>query len=150
VLEESVCPSHSRSHYSHFNIHIGVPALIPPSTFLSVLPYLAYHTTPPISTRSFRSGLTVLHTPPYSHPSFTARLFGLIALMGPLTTMEIAQEEKLTVSLAREMIGAAETDGHVCRDCGSAMIKGGRGSGTSEERWWQNIFRDYVWDGEVY
>jgi ESCRT-II complex subunit VPS36 len=124
-------------------------ALIPPSTFLSVLPYLPYHTMPPITTRSFPSGLTVLHTPPYSHAMFASRLFGLLALMGPLTTMEIAQEEKLTVGLAREMISATESDGHICRDSGSAMIKGGGSGGGAEERWWQNIFRDYVWDGQV-
>ena len=69
--------------------------------------------------------------------------------MGPQTTVEIAQEEKLTVGLAREMIGAAEADGHICRDSGSTMIQGGGSGSEAEERWWQNIFRGYVWDGQV-
>jgi ESCRT-II complex subunit VPS36 len=82
----------------------------------------------------------VLHTPPYSHASFTARLFGLLALAGPRTSMEVALEEGMTVALAKEMIYAAENDGHVCRDGGE---EGG------EERWWRNIFEDFVWDGDV-
>jgi ESCRT-II complex subunit VPS36 len=62
--------------------------------------------------------------------------------------MEIAHEEGITVGLAGEMIGAVENDGDVCRDDGSAAIKGG-GSGTGFElRWWMNVFKDYIWDGQ--
>ena len=56
-------------------------ALIPPSTFLQVLPVLPMYTTPPIHMRTFgSSGLSVLHTPPYSKAAFAARMVGLLTL----------------------------------------------------------------------
>jgi len=55
--------------------------------------------------------------------------------------MDVAGEERLTVGLAGEMIGAVEADGEVCRD------EGGTGGG-GEVRWWVNVFRGYVWDGQ--
>jgi ESCRT-II complex subunit VPS36 len=119
-------------------------ALIPPSTFLQVLPHLPTYTNPTIRTRTFASGLSVLHTPPYTHAAFAARLSGLLTLAGPKTSMEVAQEERITVGLAGEMIGAMEGDGYVCRDDGSAVI---RGRGT-ELRWWPNVLMGYVWDGQ--
>jgi len=115
-------------------------ALIPPSTFLLVLPHLPYHTSPPIRSRTFTSGLSVLHTPSYTHASFAARLASLLALTGPKSTMEVAAEEGMTVGLAGEMIGTVEGDGEVCRDEG--------GAGGGEIRWWVNVFRGYVWDGQ--
>lgn len=122
--------------------------MIPPSTFLLVLPHLPYCTSPPIRSRTFTSGLSVLHTPPYTHAAFTSRLASLLALTGPKTTVEVAREESITIGLAGEMIDAVEADGEVCRDDGSASIRGG-GSGVGTEiRWWANIFMDFVWDGE--
>lgn len=60
--------------------------------------------------------------------------------------MEIAAEEKLTVSLVTEMMDVVEVDGAVCRD--AAITSTGSGSGTiSELRWWINFFVDYIWDG---
>lgn len=123
-------------------------ALIPPSTFLQVLPYLRAHTSPVISQRVFPSGLNVLHTPPYTSAAFAARLSGFLAISGPRTTFEISREEQLTVALVAEMIDATEEDGGVCRDDSSAAIVGG-GSGTGVEvRWWSNIFVGYIWDGQ--
>lgn len=62
--------------------------------------------------------------------------------------MEVAHEEGITIGLASEMIGAVEADGEVCRDEGSASIRGG-GSGVEVEiKWWANIFTNFVWDGE--
>ena len=56
-------------------------ALIPPSTFLRVLPYLPSFTLPPIRMRTFpASGLSVLHTPPFGRATFAARLVGLLIL----------------------------------------------------------------------
>src|ERR1700735_3683388 len=104
-------------------------ALIPPSTFLLVLPQLHYHTSPPIRSRTFTSGLSVLHTPSYTHASFAARLASLLALTGPKTTMEVAAEEGMTVGLAGEMIGAEEGDGDICRDEGSTGAGGAGGGG---------------------
>lgn len=87
----------------------------------------------------------MLHTPPYGHAAFSARLSGLFTLSGPKTTTEIAQEENITVGLAAEMIAAVEADGDVCRDDPSTMIMGG---GSGEIRWWSSIFIGYVWDGQ--
>ncbi|KAI0920303.1 hypothetical protein AcW1_002081 [Taiwanofungus camphoratus] len=56
-------------------------ALIPPSTFLLVLPQLPNYTSPPIHMRTFQeSGLSVLHTPPYTRAAFASRLVGLLTL----------------------------------------------------------------------
>ncbi|RDB18220.1 Vacuolar protein-sorting-associated protein 36 [Hypsizygus marmoreus] len=124
-------------------------ALIPPSTFLLVLPHLPQFTSPPIQARTFASGLSVLHTPPYTSAAFAARLSGLLALTGPKTTAEVAREEGITLGLAEEMIGAVEAEGDVCRDEGEG--RGGTpGAGAGAElRWWANLFVGYVWDGQV-
>lgn len=56
-------------------------ALIPPATFLQVLPHLPTFTLPPIRMRTFAaSGLSVLHTPPYGSAAFASRLVGLLTL----------------------------------------------------------------------
>ncbi|KAG6853125.1 hypothetical protein C0991_006735 [Blastosporella zonata] len=119
-------------------------ALIPPSTFLLVLPQLPLFTEPSIQARTFASGLSVLHTPLFTHASFSARLSGLLALTGPRTTTQVAEEEGITLGLASEMIAAVEADGHICRDDDASAIAGGR-----EVRWWTNIFVGYTWDGQT-
>ena len=59
----------------------SVAALIPPATFLQVLPQLPSFTHPPIRMRTFAaSGLSVLHTPPYGSAAFASRLVGLLTL----------------------------------------------------------------------
>ncbi|KAF8206575.1 vacuolar protein sorting-associated protein 36 [Mycena galopus ATCC 62051] len=118
-------------------------ALLPPATLLQVIPHLGACTTPTISMRTFPSGLSVLHTPPYSHVAFAARLSGLLALSGPKTTTEVAREEHITVGLAAELISAVEADGDICRDDEACAISGG-----AEVRFWGNIFHGYVWDGQ--
>ncbi|KAG1751759.1 EAP30/Vps36 family-domain-containing protein [Suillus lakei] len=124
-------------------------ALIPPSTFLQVLPHLPACTSPPIRSRVFKSGLSVLHMPPYTHASFTARMVGYLTLSGGMTTSQVAHEENITIGLADEMIAAIEADGVICRDDERSAIKGG-GSGTaSEVRWSRNLFLEYIWDGQL-
>ncbi|TFK26964.1 vacuolar protein sorting-associated protein 36 [Coprinopsis marcescibilis] len=125
-------------------------ALIPPSTFLQVLPLLPQYTEPSITQRKFASGFTVLHTPPYSRTAFGTRLSEFLVSNGPKTTMDIAIAEGLAIALVREMIEAGEQDGDFCRDdVGEAAISGG-GSGTGVEvRWWPNVFAGYVWDVQV-
>ncbi|OJA20267.1 hypothetical protein AZE42_04302 [Rhizopogon vesiculosus] len=124
-------------------------ALIPPSTLLQVLPYLPAYTSPPIRSRVFKSGLSVLHMPPYTHASFTARMVGYLVMFGTWTTSQIAQEEGITIGLADEMIAAIEADGVICRDDERSAIKGG-GSGTASEiGWFRNDFLDYIWDGQL-
>lgn len=90
----------------------------------------------------------MLHTPPYTHASFIARLIGILTLAGPQTALGIAKEENLTISMTMEMIGEAESEARVCRDDGSSMIMGGSSGVGVDVRWWKNIFTDYVWDGQ--
>ncbi|KAI6012917.1 EAP30/Vps36 family-domain-containing protein [Pisolithus microcarpus] len=125
-------------------------ALIPPSTFLQTLQFLPDCTSPPIYSRTFKSGLRVLHTPPYTHASFTARLLGHLMLSEVLTTSQVAQEEKITISLTAEMIEAVEVDGVVCRDDERSAIRGGGSGSGSELRWTLNMFEEYVWDGQTF
>ncbi|KAG6830935.1 hypothetical protein H0H92_013863 [Tricholoma furcatifolium] len=120
-------------------------ALIPPSTFLLVIPQLQFFTDPPIRMRTFSSGLNVLHTPPFTHASFSARLSGMLALTGPKTITEVSEEEGVTLGLAMEMIAAVEGDGHICRDDSASAMAGGGGG---EVRWWANLFVGYTWDGQ--
>ncbi|KAJ6494675.1 vacuolar protein sorting-associated protein 36 [Mycena vitilis] len=120
-------------------------ALLPPATLLQVIPHLATCTTPTIRMRTFPSGLNVLHTPPYSHIAFAARLSGLLALAGPKSITEVAREERVAVGLAAEMISAVEADGDICRDDEACTIKGGG----AEVRFWGNVFHGYVWDGQA-
>ncbi|PIL26133.1 hypothetical protein GSI_11888 [Ganoderma sinense ZZ0214-1] len=131
-------------------------ALIPPSTFLQVLPHLPSFTLPPIRMRTFpASGLSVLHTPPFGRAAFASRLVGLLTLVGPRTTIEVAQEEDLPIGLTQEMLDEVETDGEICRDDGgsgvdmfSESLGGTEGGAGGEVRYWVNIFRGYVWDGQ--
>lgn len=127
-----------------------LPALIPPSTFLQTLQHLPLHTSPPIRSRVFKSGLRVLHTPPYTHAAFTARLSGYLTISGTQTTSEIAREENITISLATEMILAVEVDGVICRDDELSAIRGGGSGSGSELRWVTlNKLAHYDWDGEA-
>lgn len=107
-----------------------------------MIPQLPHFTDPPIQSRTFASGLKVLHTPRYTHTAFAARLSGLLALTGPKTTMEVAREENITLGLSAEMIAAVEADGDICRDDSGNGVIGG------ELKWWANIFIGYVWDGQ--
>jgi len=136
-------------------------ALIPPSTFLSVLPLLPTHTSPPIHTRKFPSGLTVLHTPHFSASAFAARVAGWLLQYGEeslaeggKTTVQIAQQENMSVSLAKEMMEVCENEGDVVRDdVGEAGLYGSAGVRVGVEvgvRWWPNLFVGYVWDGQVF
>jgi len=122
-------------------------ALIPPSTFLQVIPLLATYTHPPVQRRAFPSGLQVLHTPLYTHAAFSSRLVNHLTTTGPGTTIDL--EEDLPVGLLAEMIEAVvEDDGQICRDDGGASIVGG-GSGTgSEIQWWANVFVECGWIGQ--
>ncbi|RPD76898.1 hypothetical protein L226DRAFT_354147 [Lentinus tigrinus ALCF2SS1-7] len=131
-------------------------ALIPPATFLQVLPHLPSFTLPPIRMRTFAaSGLSVLHTPPYGSATFASRLVSMITLVGPKTTVEVAQEEDLPIGLTEEMVHEVEMEGEICRDDGGSGLSifsspgaPGAASEGGEVRWWVNIFRGYVWDGQ--
>ena len=94
-----------------------------------------------------RSGRPFAHDPDYC-PS----------VAGPRTTVEIAQDEGLPIGLTQEMVDEVERDGEICRDAGGSGVAvlsawapraGGEGSG-GEVRWWPNVFKGYVWDGQKY
>ncbi len=79
-------------------------------------------------------------------------------LVGPRTTVELAQEEQLPIALVQEMVQEVEDAGEVCRDEGGGGInvlgtgnldQGMASRGGNEVRWWANIFRGYVWDGQL-
>ncbi|GAV98980.1 vacuolar protein sorting-associated protein 36 [Lentinula edodes] len=125
-------------------------ALIPPSTFLQVIPHLPAFTNPTITSRTLNSGLAVLHTPPYSRAAFAARICGLLALAGPKSTTEIAQEEGITIGLTVEMLIIVEEDGDVCRDDGQSVIQEKKDDilVLGEVNWWANLFIGYTWDGQ--
>ncbi|KAF5353550.1 hypothetical protein D9756_007817 [Leucocoprinus leucothites] len=136
-------------------------ALLPPATFLQVIPLLPQYTSPQIHRRTFKSGLSVLHTPPYAQQAFVTRLREHIETEGPKTTMEIAMVEEITVSLAKEMIDDAEMSGDVVRDDAECVIQddssangasfgGGLGVGEAGVRWWPNVFIGYAWDGQTF
>jgi ESCRT-II complex subunit VPS36 len=118
-------------------------ALLPPSTLLQVIPHLSAHTDPPILHRTLQGGLSVLHTPRYSRVAFAARLSSELALSGPRTTADVAREESISLGLADALVCAAEEDGDVIRDQEP-------GAGGMRVWWWANVFKDYVWDGQVY
>ena len=72
--------------------------------------------------------------------------------VGPRTTVEIAREEDLPIGLTQEMVDEVERDGEICRDDGgggvSTVSSHWATSGGGEVRWWVNVFRGYVWDGQ--
>jgi len=127
-------------------------SLIPPSTFLQALPHLVTYTSPPIQTRTFKSGLTVLHTPPYTHTAFAARLAGYLAIFDGMSTPQVAEEEGVAVGLAAEMVDAVEQDGTICRDDLACAIVGGGAGGAGgagvDVRWVVNEWAEYRWDGQ--
>ena len=121
------------------------------------------------------SGLSVLHTPPYTRAAFAARVVGALSLgayvccrvlfratsasvaAGPQTVVQIAREEALPIGLTQEMVNEVEEDGEICRDEGGAGVNvsaglagsGWASTGGGEVRLWVNIFRGYVWDGQT-
>ncbi|KAJ3573279.1 hypothetical protein NP233_g2525 [Leucocoprinus birnbaumii] len=130
-------------------------ALLPPSTFLQVIPLLPQYTTPQIHKRTFKSGLSVLHTPPYTQHIFVTRLISHLTTNGPKTTMEIAMVEGITVALAKEMVDDAEMSGDVIREDPESVIQDGSGVvglgvGEAGVKWWPNVFLGYVWDGQTF
>ena len=74
--------------------------------------------------------------------------------VGPRSTIEVAQEEDLPIGLTQEMLDEVEMDGEICRDDGGAGVDmfseslGAASGAGGEVRYWVNIFRGYVWDGQ--
>lgn len=70
---------------------------------------------------------------------------------GPCTTTEYATTENLNIGLIDEMVKEVEMKGSIVRDDLACVIGGTSGSTGAlgvEVRWWENLFTQYVWDGE--
>ena len=109
--------------------------LIPPSSFMQVLPRLPAHIDLMIKMRTFKSGLEVLHTPWYAHQEFSERLRVLLEAAGPKSLLEVAEQESVSVGLAGEMTASVEDDGRIVRD----------DAGRGDLRWTIELI-SYEWD----
>ncbi|GEM11479.1 vacuolar protein sorting protein VPS36 [Rhodotorula toruloides] len=120
--------------------------------------------------RVFPSGLHILHTSRFSLPAFSSRILELLDLRQALTAsladegstgldrqtreglgvLEVADAEKLSVGLAKEMMELLEFGEATAlggRFGGGAVVRdeqGGEGT-----RWQRNYISEAVWDGQV-
>ncbi|KAJ8291996.1 Vacuolar protein-sorting-associated protein 36 [Rhodotorula toruloides] len=123
-----------------------------------------------ISLRVFPSGLHILHTSRFSLPAFSSRILELLDLRQALTAsladepstsldrqtreglgvLEVADAERLSVGLAKEMMELLEMGEATAlggRVGGGAVVRdeqGGEGT-----RWQRNYISHAVWDGQV-
>jgi len=113
-------------------------SLIPPSTFLQIVPLLA----PALKLRQMpQSHVQVLYTPQYDEDVFEKRLVHRLQQGehgGKKRMWEIAMEEGVSVSLISEMVEASRK---VVKD---------DDIGSGESWWCMNEFEDYEWDGHVF
>lgn len=154
-------------------------ALVSPKDLRLAAPYLPHyalsHATA-VRLRVFPSGLTILYTPHFSLPSFSARILELLDLRQAtvaslseaevlgmaeierreregVNVLEVARAEQLSVGLAKEMMdllemgeGAAAAAGE--RRGGGHVVRDEQGGeGT---RWHRNLISGAVWDGQVF
>ncbi|KZT58144.1 hypothetical protein CALCODRAFT_433101 [Calocera cornea HHB12733] len=111
-------------------------ALVPPDSLTTVIPRLATFASPPLTLRTFKSGLLTLCTPQYEPRQFQIRLCSRLN-KAPATTVHIAREESISISLATELIESVEEAGAIVRD----------DAANGELQWWVNEFDRFVWDG---
>ncbi|KZO97487.1 hypothetical protein CALVIDRAFT_479799 [Calocera viscosa TUFC12733] len=111
-------------------------ALVPPDSLTTVIPRLVTFASPPLTLRTFKSGLLTLCTPQYEPRQFQIRLCGRLN-QSPATTVQIAREESISIGLATELIESVEEAGAIVRDETS----------NGELQWWVNEFDRFVWDG---
>lgn len=129
-------------------------ALLSPSTLLAVAnTHLPQWTSPPISMRTFRSGLRVLVTPRFDDQRFLERVLSELArrrteqnkVVG-ISTMDIARTEEAPLTLIQEMLEAVETGwGRLVRDDGGA----GESSSTGTTVWYRDEISSFDWDAWV-
>ncbi|KAG7089493.1 hypothetical protein E1B28_011173 [Marasmius oreades] len=121
-------------------------SLIPPSTFLDVLPHLESITNMRIRIIG-QSSIKVLYTPHFSLPSISQRISQI--LPQPLTPTSFGTSERITISLSQLLLSEVEmSDGTpICRDDWESAIHVGVGGGVLETKYYPNVFVDYVWDG---
>ncbi|WVF71527.1 hypothetical protein IAT40_006335 [Kwoniella sp. CBS 6097] len=119
-------------------------ALLPPSTLVSVLPYIPANTAPSIQSLVLPSSLQVLHTPTYSTPAILSRTLDRLAPSSSLgeevetaeeqsfSILEFASFESLPIGLAKEFIELIEKDGGLVKDDQAPAGEGG-------VRWYRDI-----------
>ncbi|OCF60551.1 ESCRT-II complex subunit VPS36 [Kwoniella mangroviensis CBS 10435] len=117
-------------------------SLLPPSTLISILPFLPQHTSPSISSLVLPSSLQVLHTPTYSSPAILSRTLDRLnpstfdegGTEKSFTLLEFASIESLPIGLSREFIEILEKQhsGGLVRDDQGSMSEGG-------VRWYRDI-----------
>ncbi|WVQ67732.1 uncharacterized protein L199_005936 [Kwoniella botswanensis] len=117
-------------------------SLLPPSTLISILPFLPHHTSPSISSLVLPSSLQVLHTPTYSGPAILSRTLDRLnpstsdeeGIEKSFTLLEFASIESLPIGLSREFIEILEEQhsGGLVRDDQGSMSEGG-------VRWYRDI-----------
>ncbi|KAK4684902.1 ESCRT-II complex subunit VPS36, partial [Tremellales sp. Uapishka_1] len=102
-------------------------ALLPPSTLMSILPYLPRHTSPQINSLTLPSSLQVLYTPTYSPLGILSKLLAILdpeldstnpnlATEKNLNIIEIASHVNLPIGLSKDLIEVIEADGGLLRD----------------------------------
>ncbi|KAF9267834.1 hypothetical protein L218DRAFT_977819 [Marasmius fiardii PR-910] len=121
-------------------------SLIPPSTFLDVLPHLESITNMRMRTIG-DSSIKVLYTPHFSLSSVSQRVSQILS--EPLTSTSLSTSEQVTIPLAQLLLSEVEMSDEtpICRDDWESAIHVGRGGGVLETRYHRNVFADYVWDG---
>lgn len=152
-------------------------ALVSPKDLRLAAPYLPTYsltTAASVRLRVFPSGLTILHTPRFSLATFSARIYELLDLreavvaslseaeaagMGEMerreregvNVLEVAQAEKLSVGLAKEMMdllemGEGPTDAQ--RRGGGQVVRDDQGGDGT--RWFRNLISNSTWDGQTF
>ncbi|PWN20768.1 hypothetical protein BCV69DRAFT_232331, partial [Microstroma glucosiphilum] len=94
-------------------------ALVPPTTLLSTLPYLVADLTQPriFYTTLPRSGLRVVHLEEFSEGRVRERVLRSTDFGRPLTTLQVAQAEGISILLTQELLHLVEMEsGAIVRD----------------------------------
>ncbi|PLW53826.1 hypothetical protein PCANC_03580 [Puccinia coronata f. sp. avenae] len=157
-------------------------SLVSPADMISACAHLPEYTSPEIRLRTFKSGLRVLHTPDFSAAAFEARLVGKLRsaipeeeshdsqqhergddgeglqqqqqspMMARISTLEIAQAERLSVSLTGELIQSIELapsppdprDPSSLRPSRAAIVRDFDPQ-TGLTFWLENLISEYRW-----
>ncbi|PKI82757.1 amidase [Malassezia vespertilionis] len=117
-------------------------ALVSPKVMRAAVAYLPHVARPSIQVRVLGSGLAVLHTARFEDGAFEARLLAYAAALNEdvpvpqygLTTMSIAERERIPMALCLELLHGIERRGAIARDV----------CGTQDTRWFSNRIMESV------
>lgn len=135
-----ICESASPFRLASIRSNARTLALVSPKVMKDVLRYLPEYTRPPVRSLRLPSG-SVLHTPIYAPPALAHRLRAQLTPAEQadgepsLTTLDIAMQEGLTVSVCKEILDV------IALQVGTLVIdeQGNQGGG---DRWFRNIILD--------